>query len=175
MYVSIKSLINRVNNIDREIRIINQRLEDIDFNFAEVERNPIFASYSRSLLHEQSSLWEQKNILIDQKNNLLDMINSRKDEEEMIANLIAEWVPEVYELIHTNVGGIHIAITIKHPIERKETHMDENEKTLRKQQIDSRVKILEKINDDWIAKHGESNDGIMTLINDLMDERETLG
>ena len=41
-------------------------------------------------------------------------------------------------------------------------------------QIDSRVSKLEKINDEWMAKHGEMNNGIYTLIQSLMDEREEL-
>ena len=52
--------------------------------------------------------------------------------------------------------------------------MTDVEKEMRKKQIDSRVSRLEKINDDWISRHGEENSGIMQLINELMDERETL-
>ena len=52
--------------------------------------------------------------------------------------------------------------------------MTDTEKEMRKKQIDSRVSRLEKINDDWISRHGEENSGIMQLINELMNERETL-
>lgn len=40
--------------------------------------------------------------------------------------------------------------------------------------IDNRVARLEKINDGYMAKHGEENSGIMTQINELMDERARL-
>lgn len=175
MYVSMKSLINKVKNIDREITTIDNRISDIDFTLSKVERNPVYNLYIKSLFYESSLLWEQKNTLIDQKNILLNAIKSRKTEEELITNLITEWMPEIYESVHTNVCGISVVIPIKHQLEKEETRMNEVDRVLRKQQIDSRICKLEKINDEWIANHGESNDGVMALINDLMDEREALG
>lgn len=41
-------------------------------------------------------------------------------------------------------------------------------------EIDYRVAKLEKTHDNFIATHGEQSEGIMKLINDLMDERDKL-
>lgn len=40
--------------------------------------------------------------------------------------------------------------------------------------IDSRVKQLEKINDEYSAKHGIMNYGVYNKIQNLMDERDRL-
>lgn len=40
--------------------------------------------------------------------------------------------------------------------------------------IDSRVKQLERINDEYSAKHGIMNYGIYNKIQNLMDERDRL-
>lgn len=53
-------------------------------------------------------------------------------------------------------------------------HLTENQINNRISQIDFRVSRLEKINDDWISRKGEVNEGIMILINDLMNERDQL-
>ena len=50
--------------------------------------------------------------------------------------------------------------------------MSNNELTI--QAIDSRVRRLEATNDSYIARYGRPNEGIMELINKLMDEREEL-
>lgn len=174
--MTMKTLISKLNQINRSIDVINNRLYTIDYNLTETERNPVFASYTRSLLMESSSLWEQKNTLIDQKNILLEMIESQRKEEEMVAKLLCEVLPETYELTHIDINGIHVVISVKNRCQvRKEVNpMTDVEKEMRKNQIDSRVKRLEKINDDWISRHGEENSGIIQLINELMDERETL-
>ena len=174
--MTMRTLISKVNQINRSIAVINNRLSDIDYNLTETERNPVFASYNRSLLMESSSLWEQKNSLIDQKNILLEMIKAQRNEEEMIAKLLCEVLPETYELLHIDISGIHVVVSVKHSYQvRKEVNsMTDVEKEMRKKQIDSRVSRLEKINDDWISRNGEENSGIMQLINELMDERETL-
>ena len=175
--MTMRTLISKVNQINRSIAVINNRLSDIDYNLTETERNPVFDSYNRSLLMESSSLWEQKNTLIDQKNILLEMIKAQRNEEEMIAKLLCEVLPETYELLHIDISGINVVVSVKHSCYqvRKEVNpMTDVEKEMRKKQIDSRVSRLEKINDDWVSRHGEENSGIMQLINELMDERETL-
>lgn len=50
----------------------------------------------------------------------------------------------------------------------------ENNNELAIQAIDSRVKRLEATNDSYMAKYGRPNEGIMKLINELMDERDKL-
>lgn len=49
-----------------------------------------------------------------------------------------------------------------------------NDINIRIQVIDTRVSQLERINDEWTAKHGCPNEGIYNLIQTLMDERDEL-
>lgn len=50
--------------------------------------------------------------------------------------------------------------------------MSNNELTI--QAIDSRIGRLEATNDSYMVRYGKPNDGIMELINELMDERDKL-
>lgn len=51
--------------------------------------------------------------------------------------------------------------------------MNREDLELRIRAIDSRVKNLEKVNDSYMASKGEVNNGILDLINNLMDQRDT--
>ena len=177
MYMTMRTLVYQVNKIDGMINNINKRISGVEFDLAEVENNKMFKAYSRSLSKEISSLYDQKDALIDQKIMLLKMISNRKIEEELFASIIATWMPEKYSLENMVVNGIHIAVSSKNPV-YEENKTDKNstiDKEARKSQIDSRVRLLERLNDEWIQNHGEVNSSIMNLVNELMDERDSLG
>lgn len=78
-----------------------------------------------------------------------------------------------YDKVYKSLILSLVKITKK---EREEKSMVMSETTidLQLQSIDNRVKRLERINDDWMARNGEINPGVYEQIQELMDQRDFL-